>query len=217
MTFAVLLAVGVSVAAIVSPFFTGSGDAAPARGTGNVGTYVPDRPVNQDPQTPVAVDPRTALPTVDPQVAADDQAQHVAALFSDMHASRSSLAEALGNVDSCTNLGNAAATLHQMVDARARQLTQANSLAVDQLRGGIDLKGALVAALTASQQADAAYARWADTVAAQGCHGHPPTTADKTEGDSDSQTATQTKATAMQYWNDVAGDYGQQSVQADSI
>ncbi len=211
-----LLACGVSVAALLGPWMAGhsSGGAPRPTQTYRPPAYAQSLDTNQQAGAQANTE---STPTFDAQAAATGQAQAIAALFQDMRDSRSTLAEALAQVGSCDNLAGAASALHQVVTDRASQLQRANALAVDLLSGGADLKDALVGALDASQQADAGYARWADTLAANGCDGQPPTTDDKQQADGYSQTATQEKARAAQDWDQIAGGYGFPTVDASQI
>jgi DnaJ-class molecular chaperone len=138
-------------------------------------------------------------------------------LFNAMETSRSNLATALGEVDTCTALTDAATAIQQVADDRSTQLQQARALAVDQLANGADLQSALESALTYSQQADQSYASWATAVSQGDCQGTPPTTTDQQAGNSASENATTYKATAVADWNQIAGTYGYSTVDADQV
>jgi hypothetical protein len=158
-------------------------------------------------------DSADSSPTADPDAAASA----VNDLFTAMEASRGDLATALGDVTSCTSVIDAAATIQQVASDRATQLRQAENLSVDALTDGSDLQSALVSALTYSQQADQSYAVWASAVAAGDCSDAAPTTPDRQAGDTASQSATAYKTTAVNDWNQIAGGYGYQTVDAGLI
>jgi hypothetical protein len=213
-TLATAFAVVVVLTVAIGPYIA-QARATPTGSSGNVGNLGTAGPVQYPPQTelPQPTYQTPTQPPPDPQA----QAQILAQLLTDMQTSRQTLSGALADIGSCTNLAAADATVHTVVSQRADQLRQADALSVDALPGGTDLKAALTAALEASQNADAAYARWADTIQASSCRGRAPSTADQREGDQYSQTATQQKATVVADWNAIASQFGLSGLQNDQI
>ena len=72
----------------------------------------------------------------------------------------------------------------------------------------LELRDALVQALTASWQADQKYTAWAQGVAQNGCSGHAPHDANYTGAQAASGSATTAKQQFVSLWNPVAQAYG---------
>jgi hypothetical protein len=136
------------------------------------------------------------------------QAQAIDTLLNASSASRQKLGPALTAVDGCGDVNGAIGTLQQVTTERDGQVRQGQSLAVDQLNGGAQLKGALVQALTFSLQADQKYTAWAQAVAAGGCSGHATHDANFAAAETASASATTNKQQFVALWNPVAATYG---------
>jgi len=147
------------------------------------------------------------------QPAADGKAQALAIdqLLNASSASRQKLAPALTAVDGCGDLNGAVTTLQQVTTERDGQVKQGQSLAVDQLTNGTQLRTAVVQALTSSWQADQKYTDWAQAVAQAGCSGHAPHDDNYTAAQAASGSATTAKQQFVALWNPIAKTYGLQN------
>src|SRR2546430_4372913 len=139
------------------------------------------------------------------------QAQAIDQLLNASSASRQKLGPALTAVDGCGDLNGALTTLQQVTTERDGQVKQGQSLAVDQLTGGAQLKSSLVQALTFSLQADQKFTAWAQAVAAAGCSGHAPHEDNYNAAQAASGSATTNKQQFVTLWNPVAATYGLQT------
>ena len=214
----VMLSTGVAVllagVAVVGPLFASGTNSAPQQSSY---TYTSTQSSVDGGAGQSSAGPTYDMPSpVDTRAQAVSQAQRVQQLLISMQSSRRTLAAAMQNVQSCTQVSAAVSDLNQVTQERADQLATANGLVVDQLPGGQGLKDALAAALSASQQADAAYARWAGAAVGQ-CGARPPANSDKQQGDQYSKQATASKQTVIQAWNQIAGDYDLPSLQEAQI
>jgi len=139
------------------------------------------------------------------------QATAIDTLLNASSASRQKLGPALTAVDGCGDVNSAITTLQQVTTERDGQVRQGQSLAVDQLNGGAQLKAALVQALTFSLQADQKFTAWAQAVAAAGCSGHAPHEDNYNAAQAASGSATTNKQQFVTLWNPVAATYGLQT------
>ncbi|NEB04941.1 hypothetical protein [Streptomyces sp. SID13726] len=160
-------------------------------------------------QTVSATAPATdgsASPSADP---AQTQAAELDKLLADSGNSRSSVINAVANVKSCKNLGQAAADLRSAATQRTGLVTRLKGISVDQLPNHAELTDALTKAWQASASADDHYAAWADQAAGRkGCKkGQARTTGQTQAGNRDSGTASTEKAKAARLWNAIAKKY----------
>ncbi len=91
---------------------------------------------------------------------------------------------------------------------RDSQVHQGQSLAVDQLANGDQLRTLLVQALTYSLQADQKFVAWAHNMATAGCTGHATHDADYAAAQAASSGATTSKQSFVKLWNPIATRYG---------
>jgi hypothetical protein len=157
----------------------------------------------------------SAHPTAGPASSAaggDGKAQALAIdqLLNASSASRQKLGPALTAVDGCSNVNGAVTTLQQVTAERQNQVAQGQSLAVDQLTNGKQVQTTLVAALTASWQADQKFTAWAQGVAQNGCTGHAPHDDNYNGAQTFSGSATTAKQQFVALWNPIAQTYGLQ-------
>ncbi|MFG2128821.1 hypothetical protein ACGFNV_13630 [Streptomyces sp. NPDC048751] len=142
---------------------------------------------------------------------AKQQATALDALLADSGSSRTSVINAVGDVKSCTNLGQAATDLRDAAKQRGDLVTKLSGLAVDKLPNHTELTAALTKAWQASAAADNHYAAWADQVAGNKklCKkGQARSTGQTQAGNRESGTASTQKKTAAELWNAIAKTYG---------
>ncbi|WP_020140375.1 hypothetical protein [Streptomyces sp. 351MFTsu5.1] len=141
--------------------------------------------------------------------AAKAQAVELDKLLADSGNSRSSVINAVANVKSCKDLGQAAQDLRAAAGQRTGLVTRLKGLAVDQLPSHAELTEALTNAWRASASADNHYAAWADQAAGRkGCKkGQARVTRETAAGNRDSGTASTEKARAARLWNAIAKKY----------
>jgi hypothetical protein len=153
--------------------------------------------------------PRLSAPPPASASAADGrtQANAIDALLNASSATRTQLGPALDHVESCGDLKSATATLEQIVTERDDQVRRGQSLAVDQLANGEQLRTLLVQALTYSLQADQKFVAWAHN-ASTACTGHAAHDGDYAAAQAASSGATTSKQSFVQLWNPVATRYG---------
>jgi hypothetical protein len=151
----------------------------------------------------------SASPSADP---AEQQAVALDKLLADSGDSRTAVINAVADVKSCDNLGQAAQDLRGAAKQRNQLVTDLSKLSVDQLPNHAALTTALTKAWQASASADNHYAAWADQVAAkkgQLCKkGEARSTGQTQAGNRASGTASEQKKTAAQLWNSIARKYG---------
>lgn len=142
--------------------------------------------------------------------AAEKQAGELDTLLKESGGSRTSVINAVANINQCDNLGQAATDLRAAAKQRGDLIARLKTLSVNQLPDHQRLVEALNKAWTASAAADNHYAAWADQVG-QGkrmCkHGRARTTPQRAAGDNESGNATQAKKTAVGLWNAIAKKY----------
>jgi hypothetical protein len=149
----------------------------------------------------------SASPTVDP---ARQQAVELDKLLADSGSSRTTVINAVADVKSCDNLGQAAKDLRDAAGQRTGLVTRLSQLTVDKLPNHAELTTALTKAWQASASADNHYAAWADQVAGKkGCHkGQARGTGEVQAANRASATASSEKAKAASLWNTIAKKYG---------
>jgi hypothetical protein len=159
------------------------------------------------PKLPSATTPSSSpSPSLSPD--GRSQAMAIDALLSSSSKSRGQLGPALDQVEECGDLNAATATLQQVVTERDDQVRQGQSLAVDQLEHGDQLRTLLVQALTYSRKADQSFVTWAHNAAGTGCTGKATHDADYAAAQAASANATTSKQSFVQLWNPIATKYG---------
>ncbi|MFD8707720.1 hypothetical protein ACFV1W_34930 [Kitasatospora sp. NPDC059648] len=151
---------------------------------------------------------------------AQSQAQALDALLAEGGNARTQIGNAVAKVTSCpskTDIDSAA----QVFDSGAKQrdglLVKLSKLSVTDLPGGADAVNSLKSAWQLSSDIDKAYASWARAVAAQGCSGSAPSTADKKKADELNPQATQAKNDFLTKWKPIANAYGLTAPTSDRI
>ncbi|WP_282702611.1 hypothetical protein [Streptomyces sp. CC219B] len=148
-------------------------------------------------------------PSVDP---AEQQAVELDKLLAVSGNSRTMVINAVSNVRSCTNLGQAAKDLRDAAKQRNDLVTELSKLSVDELPEHVALTEALTKAWQASASADNHYAAWAEQVAQNKrklCRkGQARSTGQTQAGNQASGTASSEKAKASGLWNTIAKTYG---------
>ncbi|MDO0934015.1 hypothetical protein QQY66_20845 [Streptomyces sp. DG2A-72] len=151
----------------------------------------------------------SASPSAD---VAEQQAIALDKLLADSGDSRATVINAVADVKTCKNMGQAAADLRDAAKQRTGLVTSLSKLSVDKLPNHAALTSALNSAWQASASADNHYAAWADQVAAKKGNlckkGQARTTGQTAAGNRASGTATAQKAKAAQLWNAIAKTYG---------
>ncbi|MGV9380035.1 hypothetical protein ACWDRB_29735 [Nonomuraea sp. NPDC003707] len=122
--------------------------------------------------------------------------------------SRGALRDALSQMLRCSKTGAAIAAIEQVTKQRGKQANRAKSLDVSGLAKGVELKDALVQALSASHRADKAYLKWAKRYQSRGCSGKTVGDLDYDTGNSASEEATEAKSTFVGLWNPLAEQEG---------
>jgi hypothetical protein len=141
------------------------------------------------------------------QTGGQSEAQAVDALLDKAAASRSGLSTAIDEILDCSDVSGGAFTLQTITSDRESQLGEAQSLQVDALQNGDDMKNALVNALSDSLDADRAFLSWARDTESSGCSGSAPITSDYHRGENDSAAAGREKTTFVGLWNPIATSY----------
>jgi hypothetical protein len=151
-----------------------------------------------------------------PAGTAATQATAVNSLLDAMANSRSEFAAAMTDAEQCASLDNAIPVIQKVVGERQSELSTAQSLQVDVLPSGAQLKDALTRALQASLDADNAYLSWATS--SKGCTGTTPTGSDLDNGNQISTSrATPAKQEFLQLWAPIAQQNNQPTRDADHI
>jgi hypothetical protein len=169
----------------------------------------------ESPETVSATAPASESASASPSPSADpaeQQAIELDKLLADSGDSRTTVINAVNDVKSCSNLGQAAEDLRDAAKQRNALVTQLSALSVDKLPNNAELTTALTKAWKASASADNHYAAWADQVAGQKgklCKkGQARGTGQTQAGNRESGTATTQKAEAAKLWNAIAKTYG---------
>ncbi|GII29177.1 hypothetical protein [Planotetraspora mira] len=146
-----------------------------------------------------------------PQKSAAAHAQAVAIdkVLDQSKPSRGKLQQGLSQMrPPCSKADQGIAAIQQAADQRAEQVQRAKKLKVDALARGYTLRQHLVDALTASQQADAAYLKWAKKYQANGCSGPTEGDAYYDAGNAASVKATKSKSAFVALWGSIAEQEG---------
>ncbi|MET9845772.1 hypothetical protein [Streptomyces ossamyceticus] len=173
-----------------------------------------------DDKTVTASEPSAGESSAEAADPAKEQAVALDKLLADSGNSRNSVIKAVGNIRSCTNLGQAATDLRNAAKQRNDLVTKLGELSVDELPDNAALTTALTKAWKASASADNHYAAWADQVAGKRklCkRGQARSTPETQAGNQASSTASAEKTKAAQLWNGIAGKYGLTQRQAGQL
>ncbi len=156
---------------------------------------------------PATEESASPSPTVDP---AEQQAAELDKLLADSGDSRTTVINAVSDVKSCDNLGQAAKDLRAAAKQRTGLVTRLKGISVDRLPNHAELTTALTKAWQASASADNHYAAWADqTAGKKGCKKGKARTTDETRaGHRASGVASTEKTKAAKLWNEIARKYG---------
>ncbi|CAM5575093.1 putative protein OS=Streptomyces alboniger OX=132473 GN=CP975_15305 PE=4 SV=1 [Streptomyces alboniger] len=195
----VIAAVGIGIAVL------GIGAGALLAGGGDDGKKGDDK--NQTVSATAPASDGSASPSADP---AEQQAVALDKLLADSGGSRTTVINAVEDVKSCDNLGQAAKDLRGAAQQRTGLVTQLSKLAVDKLPDHAALTDALTKAWQASASADNHYAAWADqTAGKKGCKkGQARVTGQTQAANRASGTASTEKVRAAKLWNAIAKSYG---------
>ena len=157
---------------------------------------------------PAIADPGTGeTPTPTPSVSqsapadASSQASSMAGTLDSMASTRSDVPDTLGN---CSSVGADLSVLKRVIQERVDQVTEAQSLSVDQIPSGDSLQQALVTMAQSSLEADQKYLSWAKHADSSSCKNVDPESG--TIGAAN-QTAADAKRGFVGLWNSVAGQY----------
>jgi hypothetical protein len=126
-------------------------------------------------------------------------------LLASSSSARSSLSDAIASASSCQQDG--VDSIQDITKSRRDQLASAKALAATALPDGAGLKDALVDALDASHDADAAFLSWARRYVNGGCTGAIADDPDYQRGLGRSEAAQTAKARFAQAWRTVADTY----------
>jgi serine/threonine protein kinase len=138
---------------------------------------------------------------------ASEQAAALNTLLTSSAAARTTLHDAVRQVDACTDLAAAVSQLQGVVAQRVGEYTQASALPTSALPDGTAVKSELIGALSSSLKADRDYLTWAQQQQAGGCTPSDQSTAYNAAVGA-SQLANTAKAMFIQAWNPVAARYG---------
>jgi hypothetical protein len=145
------------------------------------------------------------------------EADAVANLLSAAAPIRTKVKSAVTNLVGCTRLTQAASILSSAAQERARSLSRAKALDMDDIAEGPELKSALVSAFDHSRSADDAYRKWAVNLKSRGCRSSARNGSDRKRGDAESATATAAKKQVADVWSRVGARYGYAGVVYENI
>ncbi|NBE97818.1 hypothetical protein FE391_29190 [Nonomuraea sp. KC401] len=189
--------------------------ASEAAGTPGSGTSAP-RHLSGEPSPTSPYEPAPSSTTATPPTQpAEQQAWAVNDLLSSSSSARSSLSDAIEHARRCERRG--LDTIQDITDRRREQLTDARALGMTALAGGAELKDALVDALRASYEADAAFLAWARRQAGGNCRGSTAGDRDFRRGIDRSGTAQKAKVRFSKMWRPIAIKYDLTTWKPDQI
>ncbi|WP_216893214.1 hypothetical protein [Nocardia alni] len=140
---------------------------------------------------------------------AQQQAQAVSSLLGQIVRTRSQVLNAVQQeVLDCEDVDQGVNDLQQGMQNRSRELQIAQSLDIDALTGGSQLKTDLVAALHASYDADQSYALWGQNIESSGCSAPAKEDNDFDLGNTYSTSASKAKISFVADWQPIASIYG---------
>jgi hypothetical protein len=148
----------------------------------------------------------TATTTAEATGDAYSQATAVDRLLDASSATRTKLNAAIDQVERCTGIAGAVTAFEQVEAERSDQVAQAQRFRVDALPDGESMRGALVAALRHSLEADQYFTAWARAV--DGCRRAAPHNADYSRGRAASDQAGAAKVQFLALWNPTASRLG---------
>ncbi|MBC6460341.1 hypothetical protein [Actinomadura sp. HBU206391] len=149
-------------------------------------------------RTPAAV--QSTAKSANP--AARQQAAAVNSLLNLSAASRGELGRALASAKRCKGLPNAIAGMQRVAQQRQQQVARAQTLKVNALSNGTQLRAHLAKSIQISLDVDRAYLAWAQR--ARGCKGRPKADANYQRGGQLSNQATVSKQRFATLWTPVA-------------
>ncbi|MFJ8430264.1 hypothetical protein ACIQ9P_03060 [Kitasatospora sp. NPDC094019] len=165
--------------------------------------------------TPTGPDPSaSASPSPSASTAganAPAQAKALDELLTQGEGAKAPIGNAVAKVNSCPtkpDIESAAQVFDSGAKQRDQLLAKLAQLGVTDLPGGADAVQSLKSAWQLSADIDRAYAAWARAVAAQGCSGSAPNTADKKRADELNPQATQAKKDFVTKWKAIADQFG---------
>jgi hypothetical protein len=154
-------------------------------------------------------DTTTATPSPSGTGDGATEAQAISNLITQSAQDRNLVANAVETeLGGCQNLSQGVSDLNQAAADRGQEFQMAQQLAVDALSNGDQLKQDLLDALSASQQADEAFARWGSSLDPNTCVVPAPQDSDFAAGGNASQQATTAKTQFIALWQAVAAQYG---------
>ena len=162
------------------------------------------------PATPTAshtASPAPSSSTGSASTLASRQATAVSNLLVSSAATRKALEGAVSEVRNCSRLHSATRRIQTVVTQRSTEFSRASALSMAALANGAKVKSDLLAALSASLNADRDYLRWARQQIASGCTPAAQSGAYNAAFSADEQ-AGAAKQAFVQVWNPVADKYG---------
>ncbi|WP_283134806.1 hypothetical protein [Rhizohabitans arisaemae] len=206
---AIVALAGVATTAFVFALAGGSEPAPDPAPEDSVAADVSGRP-GTDPVVPDVVLPPP--PGADPGSGSEppsaegspgkEQALAVDELLDGSEPSRGALGPAIGRVRRCEEAGTA--TIERVTEERGEQLALAETLTVDALAGGEELKERLIRVFRSSKNADEGYLAWARRFVAGGCAGEVGADPDYRRGEDASREAVAAKRDFVELWNPIA-------------
>ncbi|SDH03916.1 hypothetical protein [Nonomuraea jiangxiensis] len=178
------------------------------QGDGSSNQATDETPPDADSDSAVSdpsADEASPAPGDDSGSAAAQQARNLNDLLSSSSSARSSLSLAIARTSRCEPDGVDA--IQDITASRRDQLAAAKELPVTALTAGAELKDALVDALSASYDADAAFLTWARNHVAEKCTGEITEDRDYRRGLGRSETAQVAKRRFAEAWRPIAETY----------
>jgi serine/threonine protein kinase len=152
---------------------------------------------------------RSSSPASPPpaSVLASEQAAALSTLLTSSAVARTTLHDAVRQVEACANLATAVSQLQGVVNQRVGEYSRASSLPTSALPDGAAVQSELIGALGSSLKADRDYLTWAQQQKAGGCTPSNQSSAYNAAYGA-SQQANAAKQSFIQVWNPVAAKYG---------
>lgn len=167
------------------------------------------------PQTTTSASPSVTAPSPADQASSLDQ------LLDRSAESRSSVVSAVKAVEACSSPASVSAASTALKNAeqeRSTLISELDALDLSRVSGSADATTHLRTAWQHSQDADAAYAAWADAMASGGCTpGSAPHDDNYKTASASSSQATSAKNAFIQRWNPIAERYGLPTRTSDRI
>lgn len=138
-----------------------------------------------------------------------EQAVALDRLLSGSRTHRQAVVRAVVSLKGCRNLAVSTAALREAAASREALVAKLDTVTLSAISGGPRIEQALRTAWRNSAEADRAFARWGDQIAAAGCPGgQPRKTPAYTQGSKASAVASRAKHSFVNQWNKVASRYG---------